>query len=202
MLLKFSYRKTVQALNYLASRAGGQINKMKALKLLFFADRYHLRKYGRSITNDQYFAMDYGPVASKAKNFAEANMGWVTPEEFGYSTKFLQPVSHANIELRSIGEIEVKAFSKSDLEALQFSWDRFSSISEFELSKITHFYPEWKKYEMMLNAGYGKSYAMNYEDFLEDPPKGYDSCYDLTPEERELRRDELSDLNRFCRALG
>src|ERR1700683_762715 len=47
-------RKATQALNYFAclSASGApfaEINKMKALKLLFFADRYHLRKYGRPV---------------------------------------------------------------------------------------------------------------------------------------------------------
>ena len=47
--------------------------KMKALKLVYIADRYHLRKYGRLITNDTYFAMNYGPVPSGTKDIAEAS---------------------------------------------------------------------------------------------------------------------------------
>ena len=67
----FDYRKATQALNHFALKEGGQINKMKALKLVYLADRYHLRKYGRLITNDVYFAMPYGAVASGVKDIAE-----------------------------------------------------------------------------------------------------------------------------------
>lgn len=53
---------------------------MKALQLVYFADRYHLRKFGRPITNDEYFAMPYGPVASGAKDIAEGSIGLSTHE--------------------------------------------------------------------------------------------------------------------------
>jgi uncharacterized phage-associated protein len=71
MSLSIAHRKAAQALNYFARQEGGSINKLKALKLLFFADRYHLRKFGRPVSECTYFAMAHGPVASEAKNIAE-----------------------------------------------------------------------------------------------------------------------------------
>ena len=53
MPMSFSYKKATQALNYFARQSGGHLHKMKALKLLFFADRFHLRKSGRPLTNDE-----------------------------------------------------------------------------------------------------------------------------------------------------
>src|SRR5882724_2767190 len=71
MPFSFSHRKATQALNFFARKAGGRINKMKALKLVYFADRYHLRKYGRPVVGDEYLAMNYGPVASGTKDLAK-----------------------------------------------------------------------------------------------------------------------------------
>jgi len=71
MSLTIAHRKATQALNYFARQEGGSINKLKALKLLFFADRYHLRKYGRPVSECAYYAMTHGPVASEAKQIAE-----------------------------------------------------------------------------------------------------------------------------------
>ena len=73
MQLSFSHKKATQALNFFARAAGGKINKMKALKLIYFEDRYHLRSYGRPITNDTYFAMKFGPVASACKDLLNEN---------------------------------------------------------------------------------------------------------------------------------
>jgi uncharacterized phage-associated protein len=64
---KADYEKCTQALNFFAQKAGGQINKMKALKLIFFADRYHVRKYGRLLTNDNYMAMEHGRYHRRPK---------------------------------------------------------------------------------------------------------------------------------------
>jgi hypothetical protein len=46
---------------------------MKALKLIFLADRYHLCRYGRLITNDSYVAMKHGPVPSATRDIVESN---------------------------------------------------------------------------------------------------------------------------------
>ena len=73
MILSFDYKKTTQALNFFARKNDCKQNKLKALKLIFFADRYHIRKFGRPITNDKYEAMEYGPVPSNAKDLAEMN---------------------------------------------------------------------------------------------------------------------------------
>ncbi len=67
----FDLKKAAQSLNCLAKKSGGRINKMKAIKLIYFADRYYLRKYGRPVANDEYVAMGYGPVGSKTKDIAE-----------------------------------------------------------------------------------------------------------------------------------
>jgi len=66
--LEFDHKKATQALNFFAKRAGGKITKLNALKLIYLADRYHLRKYGRPIFSDTYWAMPYGPVASSVKD--------------------------------------------------------------------------------------------------------------------------------------
>ena len=86
--LTFSHKKATQALNFFARSAGGSISKIKALKLVFFADRYHLRKYGRPVTNDEYYAMPKGPVPSHVKDIAEMS-DFLSKNEKSYADKFL-----------------------------------------------------------------------------------------------------------------
>jgi len=65
------YKNSIQAIDYLANKYTyntNEVNKMAILKLLFFAERYHLRKYGCMITDDTFYAMKHGPVASGARN--------------------------------------------------------------------------------------------------------------------------------------
>lgn len=191
MTLTFSYRKTTQALNYLARQAGGRINKMKALKLVYFADRYHLRKYGRPITNDEYFAMNFGPVASATKDLAEGS-DFRPDVEKAYASQYLDPVSR--FEYSSLAAVEEKVFSQSDLEALAFAWNEFSALDQFQLADLTHLYPEWKRHEAALSGGVNSRIRMHYEDFLADPPAAVNPCHALDEGEREARREEIADL--------
>ena len=73
--MRLDVEKATQALNFFARQEGASIVKMKALKLVFFADRYHLRRYGRPVVRDKYKAMEYGPVASTAYDLIENHRG-------------------------------------------------------------------------------------------------------------------------------
>lgn len=190
MAFRFSHRKATQALNFLAKAAGGSINKMKALKLIFFADRYHLRKYGRPVIGDAYLAMNYGPVASNTKDLAEFTQ-FLGKEESSYAALFLRPEDRYSFS--SQGEVDPLVVSTSDMEALQWSWDTFGGKDHFTLSEITHFYPEWSRHEASIEAGRMSRVEMDYRDFLLNPPPGVDPCHDLTEEDMETLRLHLSE---------
>jgi uncharacterized phage-associated protein len=192
MPMSFSYKKATQALNYFARQNGGHINKMKVLKLLFFADRYHLRKYGRPVTNDEYFAMNYGPVPSGCKDLVEGS-DFRPDVEKSYAGQFLDPVNR--YEFSSINEVEPLVFSQTDQEALAFAWDHFGPFDEFKLAELTHQYPEWKRHEAAISGGNSSRVKMAFSDYLDDPPAPYDPCFPLTDEDREIRREEIQEMS-------
>ena len=65
-------KKIIQALAYIAyQQPDHKVNNMKAYKLLWLADRYHLRQTGRTITGDVFYALPHGVVPSDAKNIVE-----------------------------------------------------------------------------------------------------------------------------------
>lgn len=185
----FNYKKATQALNYLVCKAGGVINKMKALKLIYLADRYHLRKYGRLITNDIYFAMNYGPVPSGVKDIAEASE-FLSIEEKHYSSKYIEPAN--KLTLKSKHAIDNTVFSESDVEALDFGWHKFGHLKQFDLSELTHKYPEWKKHEKALKLD--SRIQIRLEDFLEDPETDIEKCFELSKNDKNIRREQLEEM--------
>ncbi len=189
--MSFSYKKATQALNYFARQSGGRINKMKALKMLFFADRFHLRKYGRPITNDEYFAMNFGPVPSGGKDLVEGS-DFRPDVEKAYAGQFLNAVSR--YEFSSVSEVEALVFSRTDQEALEYVWSHFGQHDEFKLAELTHEYPEWKKHEVAISGGSSSRVKMTFSDFLDDPPAPLDPCHPLTEQERSVRREEVQEL--------
>jgi uncharacterized phage-associated protein len=190
--LQFNYKKATQALNYFAIKSRGRIGKLKALKLVFFADRHHLRKHGRPISNDEYWAMEFGPVASSVKDIAE-NSEFLGKSEREYASAFIEPSGHRVVSRKVYDEA---VFSTSDLESLKFAWEQFGRYRDFELAKITHFYPEWKKHKSVLESKSQSRVKMKYEDFLEDPSARVDKCFELTDREKATRLEYMKEISK------
>jgi uncharacterized phage-associated protein len=188
----FDYKKATQALNHLALKELGEISKLKALKLIHLADRYHLRKYGRLITNDIYFAMNYGPVPSGVKDIAEGS-DFLGEKELEYSSKYLASVDQNT--LKSVTPVEDSVFSDSDIEALDFAWEKFGHLDPFTLAKLTHEYPEWARHKEALKVD--SRVQIYLEDFLDDPETDIEKCFELNEEDRTARREQLAELARI-----
>lgn len=160
----FDYKKAVQALNYFAICEGGTINKMKALKLVWLSDRYHLRKYGRTITGDTYFALPYGPVASNTRDVLELSSFALSEDELLYAQQYLK--KQDKYDFTSLAEVDKSQLSKTDYIALGKIHQVYGSLSAFELSEISHMFPEWLRFESALNAKISSREMINMDDFF------------------------------------
>ncbi|MCL2824464.1 MAG: Panacea domain-containing protein [Polyangiaceae bacterium] len=62
---RFDANKATDAVALLVKLAGGQLNRVAVLRLLYFAERDAIATYGSVITRVTFFAMRHGPVASE-----------------------------------------------------------------------------------------------------------------------------------------
>jgi uncharacterized phage-associated protein len=138
----------VQALHYVLKRVG-TANKLKLVKLLFLADKYHLQLFGRTITSDDFIAMKRGPVGSVAKDILDFNLDWLEKEDVKYSEKFLERIGDYNYKARKV-DCEYEMLSDTDKKALDFILNRFGSFSHGQLINLTHKFPEWARHEKEL----------------------------------------------------
>jgi len=183
-------KKSTQALNYFARKKGGKINKMKAIKLVFFADRYHLRKYGRPIVGDIYWAMKLGPVGSNLLNTAKLSTELLDLDCLNYAKSFLSNSGDSDklLDLLSKKELDLNVFSQTDIEALEAVYNEFGDKDQFELADITHSYPEWFKHRKDLENG-KKRVRMNYLDFFSNPKISKSHIFDISKDNLDLARD-------------
>ena len=192
ILREFDHKKATQAINYLAKREGGQIGKLKLIKLIYLADRYHLRRYGRPVVNDAYFAMPLGPVGSSVKDIAEFS-DFLDESEREYAKKFISRGAGKN-EVASIADVDEEVFSKSEIEALDFAYGTFGTNSASALVNVTHLYPEWDKFRSVLESGETTREPMSYADFFGNPAKGtmdkFALADDVLSASRELFEEE------------
>ena len=128
-----SYKKATQALNFFARKKDGQINKMKAIKLIYLADRLHLRKYGRPIVGDTYWAMKLGPVGSQTKNVAELSS--IPEDVLSYAKKYIRPIDEKKHHIESLKETDADILSKTDIECLEAVYSKFADKGQFEMGK-------------------------------------------------------------------
>jgi uncharacterized phage-associated protein len=141
-------KKSVQAINYFARKKDGEINKMKAIKLIYFADRYHLRKYGRPVIGDDYWAMKLGPVASHTLDTANLSTDSLEKDCFQYAKTFLaHPKGDDKQGIISKEKVDLGVFSQTDIEALETAFKEFGDKDQFELAETSHIYPEWAKHK-------------------------------------------------------
>ncbi len=188
----FNYKKAIQALNYFAQKEGGAINKMKAIKLIWLSDRLHLRKFGRPVVKDKYFALKYGPIQTNVKEFAENDTNvFFAEEESVYRNGYLK--THGSLRFRSISAPELKVFSKSDIAIMDEVYETFGHLDQFALSELSHIYPEWKRFEKALKSGLGSRFQMDYLDFFKDPDENNHNLFSQDKEQLDLAQEHFKE---------
>mgnify|MGYP001591638515 CR=1 FL=1 len=184
-------KKGTQAINYFARKKGGEINKMKAIKLLYLADRYHLRKYGRPVVGDRYYAMKWGAVGSTALNIANFEQKSLDRECLGYIKEFLVPNKKTE-KVESViskKEVDLDVFSQTDIDALEVVFKEFGDQDQFELALLTHDYPEWYRFEKEIMSGKKKRVPMDYTDFFKNSRKREDRIFALAQDHLTLSEE-------------
>ena len=161
----FNFKKSVQALCYFAEKSGGTLNKMKAIKLIWLSDRLHLRKYGRSITGDEYYALPNGPVPSATRDILESSV-FLDDSASDYATEYLTEIDKYNFKNLILPNLKV--FSETDINVLDKVFDTFGDLDHFQLSDFSHLFPEWKKHESALKKRLSSRFTINTEDFFID----------------------------------
>jgi hypothetical protein len=189
--IRFPYdpNKGLAMLEYLLELVGGKYNQMALLKLAFFADRYHVRNYARPVSADEYYALKLGPIPSNLRDIIETER---------YYPDVIHFQSEHDVELRS-RDIDLTCFSKSDVEAMKFSVDRFAIFgekNEFDLANLTHAYPEWDKYRDRFLANSRGREEMDYADFLKNADTNHEEFLRLSFQDpfQPLSNEEQEDI--------
>src|SRR5690349_9448667 len=67
-LVGFKSRKAAQLCAFFAIKAGGLIEKLKLIKLVYLAERTCLKDWHRPILFDELFSLPHGPICSSTLN--------------------------------------------------------------------------------------------------------------------------------------
>lgn len=177
--------KIVELLLYLAHKNPGS-DKYQAVKFLYLADREHLIRYGRPITSEVYYALKYGPVASKAKDLLENNQWTMRAAgltELPFETEKVDRSGPDQSPLTLIGkprrEVNLELFSRSDLRTFDEIISKYGNYDFDALFTLTHEHQAYKN--GWAKRGSGKRGLMSYEDMIESPERRQSILSDVGP---------------------
>jgi uncharacterized phage-associated protein len=156
---QFNRDKALAALAFIAAKRPN-LSPFFVSKILFFADKAHVNRFGRPIIGDDYIAMRDGPVPSTVKNYIDENWDRTErPNGFdeairikkGWWLRWVHPGKEGpNLALLSQTDQDCIA------EAIAFCEGK----SKDELSEITHHEKSWKRAH--------RNRSMDYADFIDD----------------------------------
>lgn len=176
----FDIRKVANALIFFIDKKVYSLTKTKFIKMMFFADKLHLEKYGRSIFGDTYRKLPKGPVptltysvidsvaAESCDNedvedlvngFSEYISVSCKPNKKGFAMTVFDKKS----------EFNEKIFSKSEIEVLNVIADKYKDFTVNNIIDATHETEEFKKTPMKFSiseeamSGSNKDYVSFWE---------------------------------------
>jgi uncharacterized phage-associated protein len=152
-LNRYSIGKVANAIILALDLGVKNLGKTKLMKLFFFADREHLRRYGRPIFFDSYIKEKMGPVPSitygiissyndkEQDDFREEVkelLQWIEIEEkdVGYTRPMMQ--------FKKKREFDPEVFSKSELKILREVFTKFKEVTAEKVSELSHELPEYR----------------------------------------------------------
>ncbi len=138
--------------------------RVKLMKLLFYADKYHLEKYKKTIFNTPYTKLRHGPVPESTNALLGDALS--LRQNIGYSLEYEEEAKIINHYL----EIKTKLLSNnnkmyhfqandnirydkdflsiSEIEILENVVDEFKTMNTEDISELSHKTRAWKSVDM------------------------------------------------------
>jgi uncharacterized phage-associated protein len=150
---------------------------MRLLKLLYIADREMLAGSAAPITSDRAYAMKLGPVLSRVYSLILS-----TDSRFDEWNEHIQTQGYA---VKLAADPGRGRLSKGEIEKLIEVSERYRSKDRWELSELTHDFPEWKQH--WPDDADGGSYPIPWEDMLKAQGQGAETV-EVAEEEEKSRQ--------------
>ena len=123
------------------------LGKVKMMKLLYYLDFTHFKKYGMPVTGDTYKNLEHGPIPSTIKNLVDAVES--EPENALLSDVITIETARGQNIHRVVGKRhftveDAKLFSDSELDIIKEISRRFKSVNTETIEAQSHNEAPWK----------------------------------------------------------
>jgi uncharacterized phage-associated protein len=125
---------------------------ISVIKLMYFADREALLRWGAPITNDNYYSLDHGPILGRVKNL----MLEEEPERSFWAMHISSP---SNYMIELIDEVGNDQLSRAEERLIDEIFRQNKHLDRWQLRDKSHELPEWRN-------PHGSSIQIEIEDIL------------------------------------
>ena len=136
MRFVFDEHRAAQAASILLERAGGSMEYIKLIKLLYLADRAALIETGSPITGDRYVSMKYGPVLSTVLDLIKQP----NPREDSIWHRYVQ---RRHFDAALVETAADDQLADYDTDLLNSIFDSYGNWRPWAVVNHTHSLPEW-----------------------------------------------------------
>lgn len=137
---QFNERKAAAAAAMFLQLAGGEMEYVRLLKLLYFADRESLDRLGRPISGDQYVSMEHGPVLSRVYNLMKGVV-FGHPESGPWAEQIR---ASGRYTLKTGGQPDLGALCQAEVDVIAEVFRRYGHLHMWRLRDDTHRLEEWE----------------------------------------------------------
>ena len=141
------------------------LGKVKLMKLFYFLDFIHVKKYGTPVTFDRYVKLEHGPIPSTIKSLVDDAGEDIEHSLLADTIDIRKPddIRMYNVlARRKLTEDELKMFSDTELEVIGLVCSRFGDKNTDYIEKASHKEAPWRETQMLQDIPY--SLAANDPD--------------------------------------
>jgi uncharacterized phage-associated protein len=147
--MNISLAKLKAIILYFAQNTNPQyLGKVKLMKLFYYLDFNHVKKFGTPVTGDSYFHLEKGPIPSNIMNMigelATDPEASKLADDIGIET----PVSTRMLRIKGLREFDSKdeaLFTESELEIMKEIAKVFGDDSTDDIVEASHAESPWKE---------------------------------------------------------
>jgi uncharacterized phage-associated protein len=128
---------TIDSILFILEKIGGEVDFHRIFKILYFAEKEHLVRFGKSFTGDTFIAMENGPVPSIAYDILKAlkseGLMYAYKERFSPYFSLTGPYT-----VKARKSCNIENIPESAIECIRHSIDQYGSKTFPELTRLSH----------------------------------------------------------------
>jgi len=156
--MKIPIKKLKALILYFCSNTDPKfLGKVKLMKLFYYTDFMHVKRYGAPITYDTYVHLEHGPIPSAIMNLVDSAEYDIDSSELADTISIDKPENIRMCRIlgqRKFSDADAKLFSKAELETLKKVCIRFGDKNTKYIEDASHNEAPYSKTDLLETIPY------------------------------------------------